>query len=188
MKKGFLVLFVLLVFFTPAINAADVGDMKSITVGSPAPEWQVQDWINSPPLSLESLRGHVVLIRWWTGPGCPFCTVSAPRLNDLYRKYKEKGVVVIGFYHHKSAQPLSVRRVRKLGKKMGMEFPLAIDRDWQTFMKYRIDSEDGEQWTSVSFLIDQNGIINFIHPGGTITKKDSQDIEERIVRLLSSGG
>jgi len=68
-----------------------------------------------------------------------------------------------------------------------MEFPLGIDRDWRTFKKYRIDSEDGESWTSVSFLIDQNGLINFIHPGGTITEKDSRDIEKRIVRLLSSG-
>lgn len=188
LRQSFLFFFVLWAFFAAGIDASDAGDMKGVTIGSPAPEWEVQDWINSPPLSLESLRGHVILIRWWTGPGCPFCTASAPYLNDIHRKYKEKGVVVIGFYHHKSAEPLSIRRVKKLSQKMGMEFPLGIDRDWQTFIKYRIDSQDGERWTSVSFLIDQNGLINFIHPGGTITKKDYQDIEKRIVQLLNSGG
>lgn len=50
-------------------------------VGTPAPAWTVTTWINSQPLSLEQLRGKVVLLRWWTAPGCPFCEASAPHLR-----------------------------------------------------------------------------------------------------------
>ena len=34
--------------------------------------WTARDWINSEPLALDTLRGKVVLVRWWTAPGCAF--------------------------------------------------------------------------------------------------------------------
>src|SRR6516165_8823288 len=42
-------------------------------IGSKPPEWQVGDWINSKPMMLKEQGGKVVLVRWWTGDGCPFC-------------------------------------------------------------------------------------------------------------------
>jgi hypothetical protein len=41
-------------------------------IGQRFKSWDVRHWINSEPLTLDSLRGKVVLIRWWTAPGCPF--------------------------------------------------------------------------------------------------------------------
>src|SRR5579884_4396369 len=41
-------------------------------VGIPAPPLQIDEWLNSKPLSIEDLRGHVVLVRWWTDT-CPLC-------------------------------------------------------------------------------------------------------------------
>ena len=59
--------------------------------------WTARDWINSEPLTLEALRGKVVLVRWWTAPGCVFCEASAPALNDFWRRYGSRGLVVVGF-------------------------------------------------------------------------------------------
>ena len=81
-------------------------------IGHKAGRWGVRDWINSGPLTLEELRGKVVLVRWWTAPGCPFCEASAPALNEFSQRYGDRGLVVIGFYHHKSPTPLSVAHVK----------------------------------------------------------------------------
>ncbi len=46
-------------------------------IGVVAPPFKFDGWLNSAPLSLEDLRGQVVLVRWWTDT-CPFCASSAP--------------------------------------------------------------------------------------------------------------
>lgn len=167
------------------ISAVDERNVSSNIVGFAAPKWEVGDWINSEPLTLEGLRGKVILVRWWTGPGCPYCTPSVLILNDLYKLHKDKGLVVIGFYHHKSDEPIKLRNVRRLAKKMKMDFPIAIDPEWQTLKRYWFDrTSDEERWTSVSFLIDQQGIVRYVHPGVTITSDDSKEIETKILNLL----
>ena len=51
-------------------------------VGRRAPEWTFDRWIHSPPLSIESLRGKVVLLRWWT-EGCHYCATTLPVLERV---------------------------------------------------------------------------------------------------------
>src|SRR5262249_16851403 len=75
-------------------------------IGTEAKDWQLTDWINSQPRALKDLRGKVVLIRWWTGGGCPFCKATAPALREFHNKYASEGLVVVGIYHHKSKLPL----------------------------------------------------------------------------------
>ena len=41
-------------------------------LGTKAPAWTVSHWINTEAMELADLRGKVVLVRWWTGPRCPF--------------------------------------------------------------------------------------------------------------------
>ncbi len=153
-------------------------------IGQPAPAWTVTDWINSPPLTLDGLRGKVILIRWWTGPACPYCRASAPILADLDRRYGDKGLAVIGFFHDKSGGPVKLARVRRWAKALGMDFPLAVDPEWKTLRRYWLDRAPAGAWTSVSFLLDQEGIVRFVHAGGTITVEDGRRIEEEILRLL----
>lgn len=160
-------------------------------IGKPAQEWTVTHWLNSPPLTLQSLRGKVVLVRWWTAPGCPYCAASAPALNEFHELYREKGLVVIGFYHHKSPQPLNPEEVPRLAKQFGFEFPVAIDPEWRTLRRWWLDVRP-RAWTSVSFLIDRKGVIRYIHPGGSYVKGDldyeslRQKIEE-LIRETPSG-
>src|SRR5262249_20449863 len=56
-------------------------------IGTEAKDWQFTDWINSQPLALKDLRGKVILIRWWTGRGCPFCKATAPALKEFHGRY-----------------------------------------------------------------------------------------------------
>src|SRR5438128_9602272 len=137
-------------------------DGKSI--GTKPPAWEVTDWINSKPLTLEGLRGQVVLIRWWTAPDCPYCALTAPALNEFYEGFKARGLVVLGFYHHKAKSPLESANVKSYAEKFGFRFPVAIDRDWKTLRRWWLS--DPKDWTSVSFLLDRHGVIRHIHPGG----------------------
>lgn len=143
-------------------------------------------WIHSPPLSLESLRGRVVLVRWWTAPGCPFCAASAPALNELDRLYRDKGLVVIGFYHHKRPIPVDPGEVKEMAERFGFRFPVAIDPEWRTLKRWWLGAS-GRGWTSVSFLMDRRGIIRYIHPGGAYAPggADYTELKEKIEELLA---
>jgi thiol-disulfide isomerase/thioredoxin len=125
-------LWVLLFAIASGCVLADDGGQKLIN--TKAPEWQVNGWLNSPPLKLADLRGKVVLIRWWTAPGCPYCSASAPALNEIHDHYPN--LVVIGFYHHKSDQPLTPEHVAKQAERLGFKFPVAVDPEWQTLNKW----------------------------------------------------
>lgn len=141
-------------------------------IGTKPPEWTAGEWINSEPMSLASLRGKVVLIRWWTGPGCPYCSKSADALNRLWRSERERGLVVIGMYHHKADVPLTREHVAIQAERLGFQFPIAIDRDWSTLRRWWLDRGD-HRWTSVSFLVDRTGRIVSIHPGGAYREGDA---------------
>lgn len=134
-------------------------------LGTPAPAWTLSDWSDGKPRDLASLKGSVVLVRWWTAPGCPYCAASADALNDLARTYRDKGLQVIGIYHHKGSTPLTPEHVTAQAKRLGFQFPVAIDRDWKTLHRWWLDRVDAG-WTSVTFVIDRLGIIRHIHPGG----------------------
>ena len=108
-------------------------------IGTRAQEWEVKDWFNSKPIRLENLKGKVVLVRFWTAAGCPFCSASAPALNEFYEKYHDQGLAVIGFYHHKSSGPLDPEDVGRYGREFGFKFPVAIDYNWKTLKNWWLD-------------------------------------------------
>ena len=140
---------------------ADSLDATTI-VGKPAPPWTL-DWMGAPPITVEALRGKVVLVRWFTG-GCPYCSSSAPTLAALHDELAPRGLAILGVYHHKSSEPLDPGRVRALADELGFHFPIAIDHDWRTLRSWWLDDHEG--WTSVSFLIDRRGVVRFVHTGG----------------------
>ena len=155
-------------------------------LGKPAPEWQATNWLNTAPLTLRDLRGKVVLVRWWTAPDCPYCAATAPALNEFFRAYHSQGLEVIGFYHHKSSEPLKPEAVEQYARNFGFKFPVAIDPGWRTLNEWWLD-RGVQQWTSVSFLIDRKGIIRHLHPGGQYVKgdKDYKVLKKKIAELLA---
>jgi peroxiredoxin len=134
-------------------------------LGTRPPEWRVSEWLNGEPLTLAGLRGKVVLVRWWTGPECQFCTASAEALNGLWQKNRDHGLIVIGMYHHKADTPLTREHVAAQVRRLGFEFPIGIDEDWATLKQWWLGKQE-RGWTSVTFLLDREGVIRHIHPGG----------------------
>jgi cytochrome c biogenesis protein CcmG/thiol:disulfide interchange protein DsbE len=86
-------------------------------VGKAAPEISVQDWLNSPPLTLAALRGKIVVVEFWA-TWCPPCRKSIPHLIELYKKYGGQGVVILGLTDEPKA------KVEPFAKEMGMIYPV----------------------------------------------------------------
>ena len=154
------------------INQGLIAKEGDELIGKPAPEWGMLEWMNSQPLKLSELTDKVVLIRWWTET-CPFCSRSAPALNEFYDTFKDKGLVVIGMYHPKPPGPRRQKALEKAVKRLGFEFPIALDMDWGLLKRYWL-AKGRHRWTSVSFLIDKRGKIRYIHPGGEYYKGEGK--------------
>jgi thiol-disulfide isomerase/thioredoxin len=144
---------------------ADKTDVSSL-VGKPAPAWALATWFNSEPLQVEQLQGRVVLVRWLMSSECQYCSATAPALVELHDAYADKGLTVVGMYHHKSEGPLVVDDVRELVQDhYRFRFPVAIDDEWKTLKQWWLDAHP-TSWTSVSFLVDRRGVVRFAHLGG----------------------
>lgn len=136
-------------------------------IGAMAPAFDFDAWLNSEPLDLPSLRGKVLLVRWWTDT-CPFCASSAPALRQLHENYSDKGLVVIGVFHPKARRndPMDLPRVQRAVDTRRFTFPVAVDWDWRnrTLKQWWLTGPDRPA-TSVTFLVDKAGVIQFVHPG-----------------------
>ena len=140
-------------------------------IGRPAPEWSFTRWVRGPSRSLHDLRGKVVLVRWWTD-GCRFCRSTLPVLERLRREHPDD-LVVLGVYHPKpEPREVSDRRILEVARQLGFGGPIAFDRDWRTLDRYWLSGNPERSWTSVSFLIDREGAIRWVHGGGEYHPSD----------------
>ena len=139
-------------------------DSGSEMLGRPAPEWAFTRWVGAP-LSLEKLRGKVVLLRWWT-VGCHYCESTLPEIESLRERYGKDGFVAIGVFHPKPPGPVKNADVKRAAAERGFHGPLAIDQDWETLSRYWLAGNPERNWTSVSFLIDREGNVVWVHGGG----------------------
>ena len=162
-----------------------VGDTDPV-IGQQAPAWSVRDWMNSPPIEQADLEGNVVLIRWWTAPGCPYCSASASALDTWNQAYKDQGLVVLGFYHHKARTPITQAKVKGYADQLGFDFPIAIDYQWETLERWWLSKTPDARWTSISFLVDRKGVVQYVHPGGKYEKGDGtyEALQAKIEALL----
>jgi peroxiredoxin len=135
-------------------------------LGTPAPGWGDLRWAVGPSTRWEDLRGKVVLVRWWTGPSCPYCIATAPTLRALHDTYGPRGLQVVGLFHPKPRpRPTTLAEARDQAREKGFSFPVAIDDDWKVLRAWW-RSKGHRSWTSISFLVDRLGVIRWIHPGG----------------------
>lgn len=167
--------------------------LATAVLGAPAPEWPEVRWAQGGPLSLGRLRGQVVLVRFFTDPTCPFCSATAPALNELQRELGPRGLAVVGFYTPKPRpQPTAVAHVRKVARRYGFEFPVAVDDEWAALKRLWLDRAGDSGWTSVSLLIDRAGVVRHVHPGGAFSKdaadpgarRDYEEMRSAIEALL----
>lgn len=134
-------------------------------------------WLNSPPLTAESLRGKVVLVDFWTY-SCINCLRTLPYVKAWAEKYRDQGLVVIGVHSPEFAFERDINNVTKEAKKLGVTYPIAIDNNfgiWQAF---------NNQYWPAHYFIDANGHIRYMHFG----EGNYADSERVIQELLRQAG
>lgn len=150
-------------------------------IGVQAPPFKFDGWLNTEPITLEDLKGRVVLVRWWTET-CPYCASSAPALRQLHEEYEDKGLTIVGVFHPKAGRndPLDIQRVQRAVETREFTFPIGIDWDWrnETLKEWWLTGPERD-FTSVTFILDKAGVIQFIHPG--MEYHDTNGSEEHVV-------
>jgi thiol-disulfide isomerase/thioredoxin len=135
----------------------------------------ISNWFNSAPLNIASLRGKVVLVDFWTY-GCVNCVNTLPHVTELYAKYKDRGLVVVGIHTPEFPFERSAANVQAALKRHGITYPVAQDNDSQTWDAYR------NQYWPAQYIVDQNGRIVFHHDG----EGRYDEIDRTIARLLNA--
>lgn len=127
-------------------------------IASAPPIVGITGWINSPPLTLEKLRGKVVLIDFWTY-SCINCIRTFPYLRKWYDAYQDKGFVIVGVHTPEFEFEKDENNVRKAVERFKIKYPVAMDNNYATWQSYH-----NSYWPA-HYLIDQKGIVREIHFG-----------------------
>ena len=134
-----------------------------------APAWKTQGWVNSKPLDVEDLRDKVVLLRFFNDN-----PTGATSLNELYRTYREQGLMVVGLYAPTPyPTETELKHLQRLSSALGFQFPVGLDSRWETLNRYWLNRPDADL-TATTFLIDRQGIIRYIQPDGMYDGKSSR--------------
>ena len=125
------------------------------------------EWINSAPLTRDSLRGKVVLIDFWTFQ-CYNCLNALPHVKELYAKYRDRGFVVIGVHTPELPQERVLENVRREVRRLGISYPVVVDND------YRIWNAFHNQYWPAAYYVDAAGESRYYHFGeGAYEEQDS---------------
>jgi hypothetical protein len=166
-----------------AIAAAATGAVVAAgALGEVAPPFTHTDaaaWVNSPPLTLESLRGKVVLLDVWTF-GCWNCTGSIPWLLATEKRFGAEGLRVVGVHAPEFDAEKGRARVAAKAAELHLTHPIMVDDDhsyWNAL---------GNRYWPAFYLVDQAGRLRGKWFGETHAGDDqARAIERAITALLA---
>jgi thiol-disulfide isomerase/thioredoxin len=130
-------------------------------------------WLNSEPLGPAELRGHVVLVDFWTLT-CINWLRTEPYIRAWSQAYRSDGLVVIGVHTPEFSFEHEIDRVRRATKERAIDYPVAVDNDYEIWSAF-----DNHYWPALYF-VDADGIIRDHHFG----EGRYEESEREIQRLL----
>jgi thiol-disulfide isomerase/thioredoxin len=148
----------------PAVDLPVEGRLPALTGAT--------DWLNSQPLTAESLRGKVVLIDFWTFD-CINCRNALPYVRAWAEKYQDQGLVVIGVHSPEFAFERKIDNVKRAVRDLGLNFPIAIDNNFTIWRAF------SNQYWPAHYFVDAQGRIRF-HKFG----EGEYDRSEQVIQQL----
>jgi len=127
-------------------------------------------------LSLDGLRGKVVVVNFWASWCYPACYEEAPVLEGGWRAYKDKGVVVVGVNVQDTEQA-----AREFMRRFQFSFPNGVDP------RGKISIDYGVYGIPETFFLDTEGRIAYKHVGAVTGKLFSDQIEGLLERARQAG-
>jgi len=132
------------------------------------------EWLNSPELTRESLKGKVVLVDFWTYD-CINCQHTLPYVKQWAKKYEKDGLVVIGVHTPEYGYERIIGNVKDQVRKLGITYPVAIDNNYAIWRNF-----DNQYWPA-HYLIDAKGQVRYTHFG-----EGRYDAQEQMIQTLLS--
>jgi cytochrome c biogenesis protein CcdA/thiol-disulfide isomerase/thioredoxin len=140
-----------------------------------APEFvDTQRWFNTPhdrPLTLAGLRGHVVIVDFWTYT-CINCIRTLPFLKGLYTTYHPYGLEIIGIEAPEFTFEKEAGNVAQAISADGIRYPVVQDNNLSTWSAYQ-----NEYWPA-DYFIDANGRVRHTQFGEGDYKQDEAAVRE----------
>jgi thiol-disulfide isomerase/thioredoxin len=129
-------------------------------------------WLNSPPLTMEELRGKVVLVDFWTYT-CINWLRTLAYVRAWAEKYEDRGLVVVGVHTPEFPFERDADNVRQAVEDMRVAYPVALDPDYAVWRAF------GNHYWPAVYIADAEGRIRFHHFG-----EGEYDTCERVVQEL----
>jgi thiol-disulfide isomerase/thioredoxin len=130
------------------------------------------EWLNSEPLGPAELRGHVVLVNFWTLT-CINWLRQEPYVRAWSHAYRNDGLVVIGVHTPEFSFEHELDRVRRATKERAIDYPVALDNDYEVWSAF-----DNHYWPALYF-VDADGVIRDQHFG-----EGRYEESERVIQRL----
>src|SRR6516164_7039143 len=132
-------------------------------------------WLNSEPLTPESLRGRPVLVEFWTFT-CINWIRTLPYVRSWFEKYRADGLVVLGVHTPEFEVERDVENVRRAAKAMRIDYPIAIDSDYAVWRAF------GNQYWPALYFTDADGQIRHHRFG-----EGEYESSESVIQVLLGG-
>jgi thiol-disulfide isomerase/thioredoxin len=136
-------------------------------------------WLNSPPLTAADLRGHVVLVNFWTYTCINWLRIL-PYLRAWADKYQDQGLVVIGVHTPEFDVEHDLDNVRRATNDLPVTYPIAVDSD------YGIWNAFGNHYWPAFYFVDTQGQIRH-HRFGEGEYEQSEMILQQLLTEAGSG-
>jgi thiol-disulfide isomerase/thioredoxin len=130
-------------------------------------------WLGSEPLGPAELRGHVVLVNFWTWT-CINWLRQEPYVRAWSQAYRDDGLIVIGAHTPEFSFEHDIEGVRRAIEERAIEYPVAVDND------YAIWSAFANRYWPALYFVDADGVIRDEHFG----EGRYQELERVLQRML----
>ena len=131
------------------------------------------EWLNSEPLGSAELRGHVVLVNFWTLT-CINWLRQEPYVRAWWQAYRDDGLIVIGVHTPEFSFEHDIDAVRQATKERAIDYPVVVDNDYEVWNAFA-----NRYWPALYF-IDSDGVIRDQHFGEGRYEK-SQRVLQRLL-------
>lgn len=132
----------------------------------------IASWINSQPLTMQQLKGKVVLVDFWTY-SCINCVRTLPYIIAWDNKYRDQGLVIVGVHSPEFEFEKNLANVQAAVAHEGIHYPVALDNNLDTWSNF-----NNRYWPA-HYLIDRDGRVVYTHFG-----EGGYDTTEHNIRYL----